>query len=376
MFVDGLRGIAALAVVLYHFRDALNRTADAWIWPWLEQVLAYGYLGVDIFFVISGFVIPFSVRNAVHTPGFLFRFGVRRSIRLDPPYWMTIFLELCAIKVGLMLFPHLSTPFPSVEKILAHLVYAQEILGYGSIVTIFWTLCYEVQFYLVFVGALVLFRASRRRFGRSVSHPIAVTVAAGSLLWSVMIFFSPMETPLHGLFIDRWYQFFLGFLAMQCYLRKRILPGFCLASLLILAASLSSYDSGADNGLSVLAVAWILVIASQRGKMSSWLSWSASQFLGRISYSLYLIHPVLGWRLIMTLRELNDWSFTAVQAWMAMVVGVGISVAAAWTMCRLIEVPSIRACREIRLDQPLTFAELTKGLRAFCSRPTVPDRLP
>ena len=119
----------------------------------------------DIFFVISGFVIPFSVRNVKHTPGFLLRFAVRRSIRLDPPYWLTIILELSAIKLSLMLFPGLGTPFPSVEQILAHFVYAQELLGFGSIIVIFWTLCYEVQFYIVFVSALVLARALRGRLG-------------------------------------------------------------------------------------------------------------------------------------------------------------------------------------------------------------------
>ncbi len=84
LFVDGLRGVAALAVVLFHFRGAVNETAGDWIWPVFEKLFSYGYLGVDIFFVISGLVIPLSVRNAKHTPGFLLRFAVRRSIRLDP----------------------------------------------------------------------------------------------------------------------------------------------------------------------------------------------------------------------------------------------------------------------------------------------------
>jgi peptidoglycan/LPS O-acetylase OafA/YrhL len=190
LFVDGLRGIAALAVVLVHFREAVNETAGDWIWPVLEKLLSYGYLGVDVFFVISGFVISFSVRNAEHTPGFLFRFGVRRSIRLDPPYWLTIFLELLAIKLGLMLFPSLGTPFPSMEKILAHFVYAQELLGYGSIVQIFWTLCYEVQFYLVFVGALVLARVLRIRIGEQTTLVIMTGLGVVSFLWSVTVFLS------------------------------------------------------------------------------------------------------------------------------------------------------------------------------------------
>ena len=85
LFVDGLRAIAALAVVLFHFLGAVHETAVDWIWPVFDNLLSYGHLGVDIFFVLSGFVLPFSIRNTGQTLGFLFlfRFGVRRSIRLD-----------------------------------------------------------------------------------------------------------------------------------------------------------------------------------------------------------------------------------------------------------------------------------------------------
>ena len=56
----------------------------------LETALKLGFVGVDIFFVLSGFVIAYSVREARITPRFLGRFALRRSIRLDPPYWITI----------------------------------------------------------------------------------------------------------------------------------------------------------------------------------------------------------------------------------------------------------------------------------------------
>lgn len=363
LFVDGLRGLAALSVVLFHFLDAVNQTAQPWIWPALERLFSYGYLGVDVFFVISGFVIPFSVRNAEPTPGFLLRFGVRRSIRLDPPYWFTILLELCAIKLGLMLFPALGTPFPSLEQILTHFVYAQEILGHGSIVAIFWTLCYEVQFYLVFVGALVMARSLAGSAGPRVASVLMTGLGAAAFLLSVTIFFTPVDTPLHGLFIDRWYQFFLGYLAMRCYLEQRISPGFIAASVLILAGSLAYLESAADNGLSALCIAWLLVAAARRHKMSVWLARPVSQFMGRISYSLYLVHPVIGWRLIKLLHELNGAPFTAAQAWLALAAGVAASVASAWLMYRLIEAPSLRICHEIRLDRSLRMTDIIRGVR-------------
>jgi len=363
LFVDGLRGIAALAVVLYHFLEAVSQTAEDWIWPVFEQLFSYGYLGVDIFFVISGFVIPLSVRNAEHTPGFLLRFAIRRSIRLDPPYWLTIFLELIAIKLGLMLFPALDTPFPSVESILAHFVYAQELLGFSSMNAVFWTLCYEVQFYIVFVGALVLARALRRRLGDRTTFGIVCGLGIMSFLWSVTIFFTPVETPVHGLFIDRWYQFLLGFLALQCCQQKRMVLTFMLASALIFAATMLYFRTGADNGLSALVVAWLLVAAARREKMAVWLSGRVIQFLGRISYSLYLIHPVIGWRFIKLLRELHGVDFTPLEAWLAFGAGVGISVLSAWLMYKAIEAPALKVCHQIRMDRPLTMGDIRRSIQ-------------
>jgi peptidoglycan/LPS O-acetylase OafA/YrhL len=362
LFVDGLRGIAAISVVWHHFREAVNESASHWIEPVVEQVLSYGYLGVDIFFVISGFVISFSVRNAEHTLGFLFRFGVRRSIRLDPPYWLTIFIELVAIKIGLMLFPQLSTPFPSMEKILAHFVYAQGILGYDNIINVFWTLCYEVQFYLVFVGALVLARALRQWSGKKIADRIMLALATLTFVWSVAIFFTPVQSPVQGLFLNRWYQFFLGYLAMRCYLEDRILPGFVGASAIVLCLSLIA-SRGAINELTALVIAWLFVAAARRRALSTWLSSKVIQFLGRISYSLYLIHSVVGWRTIKLLRELNGADFTPIQAWLALGAGVGVSIFSAWLMYRFIEVPALRVCHGIRLDRPLTAGAFRGSLR-------------
>lgn len=177
-----------MLVVLYHFRGAVGQTANEWIWPEIATLLGYGYLGVDIFFVISGFVISYSVRNSEHTLGFLFRFGIRRSIRLDPPYWITIILELSLIKLGLILFPALGTSFPDVGQIISHIFYMQDILDYGNIVDIFWTLCYGIQFYIVFVSSLVLINSLKGVLRSKFIFFITTVVCTASFLLSAAIF--------------------------------------------------------------------------------------------------------------------------------------------------------------------------------------------
>src|SRR5262245_5475109 len=92
VFLDALRGIAALAVVIMHmasvgpFAPELAQVVPA---P-LMSIGARGFLGVEIFFVLSGFVIAMSIRGIRVTPRFFGNFALRRSLRLDPPYLLTI----------------------------------------------------------------------------------------------------------------------------------------------------------------------------------------------------------------------------------------------------------------------------------------------
>ena len=99
-----------------------------------------------------------------------------------------------------------------------------------------------------------------------------------------------------------------------------------LATLVVMVGSLFYLETGADNGLTALVVAWTLVFAARRQMMVVWLSGPVSQFFGHISYSLYLVHPVVGWRFIKLLRELHGVDFTPIQAWLAYGAGIAVSV--------------------------------------------------
>jgi hypothetical protein len=88
-FIDALRGIAAFSVACYHITrwsyGSLQEPASDFIPSILQVWFDHGWVGVQVFFVISGFVIAYSVRNARITPGYLANYVLRRSIRLDPP---------------------------------------------------------------------------------------------------------------------------------------------------------------------------------------------------------------------------------------------------------------------------------------------------
>src|ERR1019366_7007946 len=94
-FIDALRGLAALSVVLFHAKEG-NHTPDMFsLMPgWIAALFDNGNLGVAVFFVLSGFVISHSIYAERVSAPFAGRFMLRRSLRLDPPYWAAIALSL------------------------------------------------------------------------------------------------------------------------------------------------------------------------------------------------------------------------------------------------------------------------------------------
>src|SRR5690349_17798349 len=101
-FLDGLRGIAALGVIFFHFNGSLKEHSH--FSQFLLSALDLGHLGVQIFFVLSGFVIAYSLRQEKLSCLFVLRFFVRRSIRLDPPYWVAALAIIVLSLLGQWLF--------------------------------------------------------------------------------------------------------------------------------------------------------------------------------------------------------------------------------------------------------------------------------
>jgi peptidoglycan/LPS O-acetylase OafA/YrhL len=149
--IDLLRIGAALAVVLYHYLfsgPAGGLTAVAY--PEADQVARYGYLGVDLFFVISGFVVPMSAWG--RGP---YGFATSRIVRLYAAYWVAVTLTaiVSALAVGAM--------FPiTVGQYLANLTMLNSLVDVRNVDVVYSTLRAELRFYAI-VGVLVVI--GRRR---------------------------------------------------------------------------------------------------------------------------------------------------------------------------------------------------------------------
>lgn len=172
--LDILRGFAAVSVVLYHVIQLTQWKNFALSWPTLWFRL--GWMGVDIFFVLSGFVVTLAAlrRQAETAPGSSFykQFMRARLARIAPLHYLT-----CAIYVaiyGRHLFAHVST---AVTHILSHATFLHNlsINTNGSINGVNWSLAVEMQFYIVVM--LLAHWLSR-------AHPATVFVGGTCISWA------------------------------------------------------------------------------------------------------------------------------------------------------------------------------------------------
>lgn len=341
-FLDGLRGLAAIWVLLFHLgAGGQIVTLLALLPAWLDIALIdWGYLGVAVFFVLSGFVIALSVGDTPVDGHYLRRFVMRRSIRLDLPYWASIAITLAVLTAKATLRPGAPTPRVGIGNLLAHMVYLQDLLGLPEINEVYWTLCFEIQFYLLFGALLLLSTWSSGDNRTSRARGIVFTGAAlVALAW-------PLFPTLHlrGLSLTHWYGFLLGALVCWSLTGRMATRWLGLYVALLLGVWWKTRE---DFTMACILTAAVIHTVGTAGRLATALHGRLVQFLGRISYSLYLLHiPVSGGMFALTAQVLGD---SVLDRAIATSAVFAANVCVAWLAWRFIEQPSTQLSRRLRL---------------------------
>jgi peptidoglycan/LPS O-acetylase OafA/YrhL len=328
--VDGLRGIAALSVALYHLArhgEYLPRV------PLLTWALGYSWLGIQIFFVISGFILPWSLCRAGYRIGMYGRFLAKRLVRIDPPYLVTVCVILL-LEYASRLAPGYAgnLPFPGWAEVLGHLGFLNAFTGLPWLNPVFWTLAIEFQFYLV-VGLL---------------FPLLVS-ASPTARWCVTVAFlaAPFVFRDESFLPGQACLFLLGIAIFQYRSGFTARPA-CFAILAAATAELW-FLSGAAPAVAGLLTA--LTIGFARGGYRL-LNSGPFVWLGAISYSLYLVHVPIGGRVVNLAHRLPQ--TPAIQCLEA-ASALGVSLAAAFILYRFVETPA----RELASRIPWEHGNLT-----------------
>ncbi len=322
--LDGLRGLAALAVCLFHFAGRDDFLPDGVV----KESAKFGYLGVASFFVISGFVIPWVLRRAGYRLAGYGRFLVKRLVRLEPPYLVAVASSVVFLFVY---SAYKGRPFPPEEgywrHALLHLGYLVRFAGRDWFDDVYWTLGIECQFYLL-MGLAFPLLAGRRAWLRWLSLVgLAALTLAGLVLPVKMYVISSMSI------------FLLGAAAFQ--LRAGLLGrrGF-----LVLTAGLGALTYGCLSlPIALVAVATALVVAFVD------FSHPVLDRLGAMSYSLYLFHTTLGSAVINLGKKYTD---SAAGRYVVLGLALGAAFLLAWVVYRLVELPARRWSSRIGYHAP------------------------
>jgi peptidoglycan/LPS O-acetylase OafA/YrhL len=306
--LDALRGLAALAVVLFHYTTGY----EARFGPYASRPLFYmpnGHFGVELFFCISGFVILGTLDRTAN----LKRFAIARLARIYPAYLVCVILSLATIHLAQFNVPSLM----NAKSLAWNATMLTGLSGVPAIDPSYWTLTYEVVFY---AAAAVICSFSRPRL----EIPCLAWLAC-----SLVGHWSPWVEQHHRLSvllnIDFANLFVVGM--MLYYLsqgsRNRLtIPTLCAALAMALFPPVFNGGRIPQNVFVPLIISFATVIwlvAHTRGRF---LDIKPLVFLGEISYSLYLIHQMVGFAIIRVLFRAGVGTNIAILFTISLMIGI------------------------------------------------------
>lgn len=316
MTIEYLRGLAALAVAWFHLTNSYGQS-------WMTGVGGKGWLGVDMFFVISGFIIPYSISRLF--VGYSLRnfpyFVMRRMMRIEAPYVVSIVL---VIGLGYLsaLAPGFQGSYPRYEQyqLAAHLFYFIPLTSYPWLQPVYWTLAYEFVFYL-FIG--IMFNPICGS-----GKQIAWLSAALLVCLGVALAYLP----------DRTLLFVVGIAAYRRIGHQdrggAAIVGLC-AAIMVLRGEAAIATIGLATGA---AIVW-------GGRVGIPRAFGLGlQGLGAISYSLYLTHVPVGGRVVNLGRRFVEGPW---QELSLSIVALAISVAFAAMFWIAVERPAVDFARRL-----------------------------
>lgn len=328
--IDPLRAFAAMAVAWFHFtHGAPTFLPDGW----LKSSGTYGWMGVEMFFVISGFVLPFSMYSAGYRLSrHWVTFFKKRLTRLEPPYIVSIVLTLSLLFAS-ALIPGYRGQAPQIRvvDVLEHVAYVNAFTGGTWLNPVYWTLAVEFQFYLSISLALPLIVSKDPK------------IAVAGVLGLAALALTNQNKALVLLYLDI---FALGIATFQYYVglssrRRYILT---MTALVLLCWAVHGIL------IALVSLGTALTICFARWQSPRWLV-----RIGMASYSLYLLHVPIGGRVINLGLRLP---YSLSSRLLFLMLAVAVSVFSAIAFSRLVEQPSQRLSASIKYRLASRRAEL------------------
>lgn len=286
--LDVVRFCAVLMVLLFHytFNGIVNgKITSIEQLSWLVGITKYGYLGVELFFMISGYVIFFSAQS-----GSASKFAVSRAVRLYPAYWFAVLFT--ALIAGLW-GGDLMTVTPLM--VVVNLTMLQSFVGVPDVDGAYWTLAYEIRFYAAVF--LVLLMGWQRHL-RTIF-----------LCWPILFCIALLLGQEHRPYAGGYYCYFCAgalFAVLKDSVDWRVVAS--LSITFFLCVTFSASKAGeltiakgslySDLVIAALVTMFFVLFALQNLKALQQASIPCSKVLGALTYPIYLVHAHFGYILI------------------------------------------------------------------------------
>lgn len=343
-WVDTLRGIAVLCVFALHsmldaqrYGERIGATISGLVtyanltFGWIDL----GKIGVGVFFIVSGFLIPVTLDKPY--PAVIPRFLVNRMFRLYPAYWISIALTLLLV----------STPLTALQA-LVNTTMLQRFFGVPDLNGVYWTLQIEIVFYALCIALKTIGRLS----DRSTLVTLLLGFGVIAIAMAGLRFTTSLKLPV-ALALALQLMFF-GYL-YRLWLVDRSVSGHQIAILLmIVALTLAcacplaySHDYGMGERWQRYLASYYTAIAVFGFVSLTRTTSRVLSFVGRISYSFYLLHTLVLALVIGAIeRGLLSLSSLGDLAWY-LALSLACACAASWTCYRLVELPGIGVGRRL-----------------------------
>jgi peptidoglycan/LPS O-acetylase OafA/YrhL len=302
--LDGLRGIAILLVVINHaFEFSIVRQHG-----WIATLASWGFSGVDLFFVLSGFLITGILLDAKGLPAYFRNFYLKRALRIWPLYYLLLFVTF-GVFPFLSLHVHLTMgemPLLESRSSLVYVLLLQNLwypaTAAPSILAMTWSLAIEEQFYIVWPWLVLLSTRKKLIYILTSALVLSPVLRLLALLHGIdadtIYYLTPfrLDDLSLGALIAIWYKSHVFSVCRTKWAATVALAVGCPGSLWLLAGHVTHFKSLLALRYSAIALAsagtvMIAIWSSQTDSIlgrffrARWL-----RYLGIISYCLYLVH--------------------------------------------------------------------------------------
>lgn len=298
-WVQALRGIAALLVVLAHSRDYLSSAGN---FEEIKGLLIPGAMGVDLFFIISGFIMFYTTRDNDGTWTYAKSFAIKRISRIWPTYAAITFVWVLLFKDSISFFLDTGNALIFLKSIFFIPVNYSEPFSFGSVIPLGWTLIFEMFFYLVVFISLLSKRSDLLLGAILALLLVAIPMLLDQFTLDPKAFFYKVDGTLSLISNPLIFEFLAGAVIGWAYTsrwvfvrNKTVLWGAVLISGSVVVwycyAPLSPYTKHGIMGWGGVLFVFFLSVAIA----SKTLSFSIPRpfiWIGEISFSLYLTHMI------------------------------------------------------------------------------------